>query len=362
MLKCESPPLPPIQHPHIFALLTYQQNRLFEWISAFGSPLHLVLPQIFEQNVQSFAQVFSDLDISGKILFAHKANKSPVFLECCAASEIGVDISSIYEMQSALAHGIRGENISVSGPMKDPRLLLLAVQHKATIVLDSITELQELINLSKRLNTEATSVLLRCTGPDIDSRFGLPLDEWRAIYPLLHQSKSLVSFRGFAFHLNGYSIKDRAKTTQQLCLEINRLRQESFTCNIINLGGGFTIPYVHLSDWQQFLERLNPNFFHRNKLLSEFYPYAPLVSKDQFLRQLLESQNDEILPLHTQLKQSSIEIWIEPGRALLDQAGLTIFRIQGINTRDKYHILTVAGNSFHLSEQWFNTEFALIQC
>lgn len=51
---------------------------------------------------------------------------------------------------------------------------------------------------------------------------------------------------------------------------------------------------------------------------------------------------------------------IEPGRALLDQAGISVFRVQGVKDRtasDGYAQVTVQGSSFNLSEQWFNSEF-----
>jgi diaminopimelate decarboxylase len=56
------------------------------------------------------------------------------------------------------------------------------------------------------------------------------------------------------------------------------------------------------------------------------------------------------------LRRDSITLLLEPGRALLDQAGITVFRIQGVKLRE-YGILTVDGTSFSLSEQWFNSEF-----
>ncbi|CAM5487428.1 hypothetical protein SGRIM128S_07488 [Streptomyces griseomycini] len=52
---------------------------------------------------------------------------------------------------------------------------------------------------------------------------------------------------------------------------------------------------------------------------------------------------------------------VEPGRALLDQAGCTVFRVQGVEERDGYAILTVDGSSLSLSEQWFESEF-LTRC
>ena len=50
-------------------------------------------------------------------------------------------------------------------------------------------------------------------------------------------------------------------------------------------------------------------------------------------------------------------LMLEPGRALLDQAGFTVFAVQGVKDLDGYGIVTVNGTSFSVSEQWFASEF-----
>ncbi|MEW2484666.1 hypothetical protein [Streptomyces sp. NPDC048411] len=57
------------------------------------------------------------------------------------------------------------------------------------------------------------------------------------------------------------------------------------------------------------------------------------------------------------IRDAGLELLLEPGRALLDQAGATVFRIQGVKDRDGYQLLTVDGTSLSLSEQWFNSEY-----
>jgi diaminopimelate decarboxylase len=60
--------------------------------------------------------------------------------------------------------------------------------------------------------------------------------------------------------------------------------------------------------------------------------------------------------LATLLRRAGIILLMEPGRALLDQAGCTVLRVQGVKSRE-YGIVTVDGTSLSLSEQWFNSEF-----
>lgn len=62
------------------------------------------------------------------------------------------------------------------------------------------------------------------------------------------------------------------------------------------------------------------------------------------------------------MKECGVALLVEPGRALLDRAGGSVFRIQGVKERDGYRILTVDGSSLSLSEQWFNSEYLPDPC
>jgi diaminopimelate decarboxylase len=57
------------------------------------------------------------------------------------------------------------------------------------------------------------------------------------------------------------------------------------------------------------------------------------------------------------LREAGVKLLLEPGRALLDKAGCTVFRVQGVKDLDGYGIVTVDGSSLSLSEQWFDSEY-----
>jgi diaminopimelate decarboxylase len=128
-------------------------------------------------------------------------------------------------------------------------------------------------------------------------------------------------------------------------------------CQHINIGGGFVVSYLASADWQA---SLGDEVFHADKHFSGFYPYHNKCSGADALKDVLQQQNQHQQTLTQRLRDLSVCLMLEPGRALLDQAGISLFSVQGckpvVGSLD-CHIATVKGMSYSLSEQWFNSEF-----
>ncbi|WP_223838696.1 type III PLP-dependent enzyme domain-containing protein [Saccharopolyspora pogona] len=127
--------------------------------------------------------------------------------------------------------------------------------------------------------------------------------------------------------------------------------------NTVSIGGGFTVDYVDPRDWQRFTESDRPSRYHANKTFDGFYPYHLPQAGPEMLAAILDTvpagEQDSLASL---LRGAEVALVLEPGRALLDQAGCTVFTVRGVKDRD-HGILTVDGTSLSLSEQWFGSEF-----
>lgn len=351
-----------IIHPDVNHFLENETSKIFELIEAFGSALHLVFPKIVEQNIKSYQQTFNDFDINGFILYAAKANKSRAFLEMISRCGLGADVSSLYELRQALAHGIQGKDIGISGSTKDLRLLLLALKHDCTIAIDSVQDLQNIFSVKKAANIKSIAdVLLRLndlTGQK--SRFGINTTDLASLYELLKLSGDEINLKGFSFHLDGYSIEERAKGIIRLIGEIETARQLGFNCDTIDIGGGFTISYIDEASWQNFNQSLlkDSSQFFGGKKPEKFYPYYNENAKENFLKKILENRDHTTKSIACLLKERNISLTIEPGRSLLDQAGITLLRVKDLKTfASGEKIVVVEANINSLSEQWFNSDF-----
>lgn len=349
------------RHAFVASLLDSHVHFLEELISGLGSPLHVVLPQVFVENVGRLQQVFEGYGLPGKILYAKKSNKADCFVRACAMQDIGVDVASSGELAKALAAGVVGKQIGVSGPEKTDKLLHEALHHHCLIAIDSLQELQRLVSLASRSSLSARVLLRSRLAIQKISRFGLDHQEREIALSLCQAQSGFIRLEGFSFHLCGYSVEERAQSANEmidLCLKAQE--RGVTTCRHVDIGGGLAVQYVEPQQWNEFLRQDVPEHYHAGKSFGGFYPYGTVRHGTQLLYDLLAHPVENGVSLAHKMRKHGIGIIVEPGRALLNQAGISIFEVLGVKNRhatDGYAIVTVQGSSFSLSEQWFNSEY-----
>ncbi|MER5959878.1 Y4yA family PLP-dependent enzyme [Streptomyces longhuiensis] len=328
---------------------------------AFGGPFHFLLPDAFATNLRAMRAALSAAGVDGFVYFAKKANKAAVFVEQAAAHGAGVDVASTAELREALGHGVRGEQLMVTGPAKDPALLLLAVTHGALIAVDALDELDAVITTAMAGRIRPARILLRVLPPaQPHSRFGMTGTEITTALQRCVEAGEALRMEGFSFHLSGYALEPRADLAARLVEQCLKARVMGLEASRISIGGGLPISYTDADSWHTFLQAQKPTHFHAGKTFKsgDFYPYHSPASKAHAVATLLETEPENgDSTLARVLTDAGVELLLEPGRALLDQAGATVFTVQGSKDRDGYQLLTVDGTSLSLSEQWFNSEY-----
>ncbi|WP_273795000.1 alanine racemase [Brucella intermedia] len=323
---------------------------------ATGGPFHLIHPKSFADNFAAFQRVLRQRNVAGRVYFGKKANKAGAWLREVAKLDGAVDVASSPEFVHTLANGVRGEDIGVTGAAKSDDLLWLASRHDATIAIDALDELERAIAIAAQIGP--IRVLLRVLPPqNPHSRFGFNPGDLSSALRRCKEARQHIIVEGFSFHLEGYAVLPRAEFAEalvKLCLETRR--QYGFPCSAISIGGGFACAYVEEKDWQVFRERLDPSQFHAGKNFCQFYPYHQSPTGASMLDAILMTPFGSG-KLASKLIAAQISLYLEPGRALLDGAGMTVFPVQGFKCNAEYGIVTVAGLSMSLSEQWKNSEY-----
>ncbi|MEY9991111.1 diaminopimelate decarboxylase [Streptomyces sp. V4I8] len=342
-----APPLPAHPDPRLDAILAGPLPHELSY--AIGGPFHLLLPDRFDANATAFGAVLDEFGVEGRVYYAKKANKAAAWIERCALSGTGVDVASSGELRDALGCGVRGEDIVVTGPAKADALLRVAVLQGCLIAVDALDELERVIEVGR-----PARVLLRRLPPaQPHSRFGL--DDGELETALVRCREAGVVMEGFSFHLSGYDPLLRAELAAELVDLCLKARALGLRADRISIGGGFAVDYTDAQHWDRFLRDQRPEHYHAGKSFdpADFYPYHSPVAGPDALRAVLAADG-----LAGRLREAGVRLLLEPGRALLDRAGCTVFRVQGVKDRPSgYGIVTVDGSSLSLSEQWFSSEY-----
>ncbi|MEV0030533.1 Y4yA family PLP-dependent enzyme [Nocardia sp. NPDC050793] len=334
--------------PHLLADIAF----------AIGGPFHLMYPARVAHNIREFRDAFTRAGVDGVVYYGKKANKSACVARACAENGAGIDVSSVGELTAALAAGVRGGELMVTGPAKSDDLLWLAVRHGALIAVDSLDELDRLGAITSA--AAPARALLRVLPAGSASRFGMTDDELARAQSVIAASgprgPEPVQLEGFSFHLPGYDAITRAEQAADLIARCTAARELGHPARIISIGGGFGVDYVPEAAWREFTEGVDHSWFHAGKSFGSYYPYHFPVPGAAMLSGILAHGE-----LARRLRDNDIRLAVEPGRALLDRAGSTVFRVQGSKTRhadgQPYQLLTVDGTSLSLSEQWFDSEY-----
>lgn len=340
----------------------HTSGLLHELAHGLGGPFHYLLPKRFDANLAAFRAALTEAGVEGRVYYAKKANKAGTFIDRCAAADAGVDVASLGELREALGHGVRGEDLVVTGPAKSGQLLRTAVQLGALVAVDALDELDRLLTLAgAHPAARPARILLRRYPPaQPRSRFGLDEGQLHEAMRRCAAAGDGVRMEGFSFHLSGYEVAPRAELASELIELCLKARVLGLQADRISIGGGFPVDYVPADAWSAFLADQGPAHYHGQKSFaaSDFYPYHSPVAGADALRAILTARpGGEGATLAVRLREAGVMLLLEPGRALLDGAGSSVFRVQGVKDRTGYGIVTVDGTSLSLSEQWFNSEY-----
>jgi len=281
----------------------------------YGTPLYVLSEDIIRENIKQIKKLFLSKYERTHVYYASKAFLTKAMARIVKDEGIGIDVVSYGELYTALEVGIDPKYIMLHGNNKSYEELHAAVKAKVgRIVVDSISELYFLDEIAKsqgevvkilfRLspNVEASTHKYITTG-QLDSKFGIPLDNLiidEAVRFAI-QSKNIL-LKGFHFHV-GSQIFDNTPYTESVSkvMELVKTLKDKFNFEAedLNVGGGYAIKYSDID----FPEPI------------EYYTDAIMEKVEQ---------------ASTSLHIVRPNVFIEPGRYIVGDAGITLYSIGSI--------------------------------
>lgn len=283
-----------------------------ELASNFGTPLYVYDVALIRQRAREFKETFEKHGVKAQVAYASKAFSTIAMVQVVHEEGLSLDVVSGGELYTALAADFPKERIHFHGNNKSRAELEMAIKEDVgCIVVDNFYEIALLQEITEQYQKKMP-VLLRLT-PGIeahthdyiltgqeDSKFGFDLQNGQAdeAVRLVQNSKGL-ELLGIHCHIGSQIFETTGfiMATQKLFAKMKEWKQRiEFVPQVLNLGGGFGIRYTE-----------------------EDQP----IPVSQYVEVIIEE-------VKKQSKQSEVEIpeiWIEPGRSLVGDAGTTLYSI-----------------------------------
>lgn len=283
-----------------------------ELAEQFGTPLFVYDVEKIRKNCRSFVNSFKELNVKAKVSYASKAFSSLAIIQLIEEEGLGLDVVSEGELYTAIKANFPAEKIQFHGNNKNYEELEMALDYGVgTIIIDNFYEIQLLEQLLQEKN-KRIDVLIRLT-PGIesethryimtgneDSKFGFNIQNGQAdaAFKQLHEHPH-IHLRGIHTHIGSQIF-----TTESFTLTVNLLfnilekwnNEAGFIPEVVNLGGGYGIRYTKDD--------------------------VPLPN-EQYVKAIVKQVNEEANRLAIPMP----EIWIEPGRSIVGDAGITLYRV-----------------------------------
>ncbi len=215
------------------------------------TPFYAYDRRLLEQRV---ARVRGILPPGVSLHYAIKANPMPALVGHMARLVDGLDVASGAELRVALDAGMDAQEISFAGPGKSETELAQAVAAGALLNVESSRELQLLADIARTLRCPARVALrvnpayeLKSSGMKMGGgpkQFGIDAER---VPEVLHEVARLgLAFEGFHIFSGSQNLRAEAICEAQsrgLELAIELARHAPAPVRVLNLGGGFGIPY-----------------------------------------------------------------------------------------------------------------------
>ena len=280
-----------------------------------GTPLYVYDAETIREKARALRDAFVPRFGRLKLRYALKANTNVAIVRLVLAEGFLPEVVSEGEIRAALRAGARGSDVLFTSSSKSPSEIEFALAHDVVLNVDNLDELGQAsraavargatARVSFRINPGVDPDTLHQINTGIpESKFGVHLDGGiaRTAYGT---AAGLPGVRVVGAHCHiGSQITDPAgylETARKMLGFARELKRDlGLTLEFVDLGGGLGIPYA---DGQS------------------------VMSADDLAAALAPVWAEEVALLGYEP-----ELWIEPGRFLVAQAGSLVARVNSVKT------------------------------
>lgn len=272
----------------LFKVLKHLNKKKIE------TPFLIIDKEKIREKISSIGQNIRNTTV----FYAIKANSNIEVLKFVNKFDIGFEIASEGELKILKSIGVKPERIITSNPVKSPKFLKIAASYGVNyFAYDSVDEVNKLAKFLPGCN-----VYVRLSVPNegsewpLSKKFGVEIDE--AVELLVYAKEKGLNPVGITFHVgsqctNVYNWNNALNKSKMVW---DLARGKGISLHLLNLGGGYPIKYTKNVVSVDTIEK------NIDKLIYEKFP-------------------------------ADVKIFIEPGRAVVGDAGIFVASVIGKTKR-----------------------------
>ena len=297
-------------------VLRFAGQDTAELAERYGTPLYLMDEDRLRHNCRVYCRAFKKyFGDSAKALYASKANSFKRVYEIMREEEMGIDVVSSGEIYTAAAAGYPMENAYFHGNNKTDADIRFAMDKGVgCFVIDNKEELEAVETEAARRNT-VQRVLLRLTpGIDphtyeaistgkVDSKFGVAIETGQAeTFTASALRMKHIELRGFHCHVGSQVFAENVfeRAAVIMLRFIAQIKDKyGYEAQELDFGGGYGVRYVDTD---------------------------PYLNVEEKIAQVAQAVKTECALLGIKMP----DIHMEPGRAIVADAGMTLYTVGSV--------------------------------
>ena len=273
----------------------------------FGTPLYVVDEAGFRERIQRYRAALSRFWERTELSFASKANSTLALLKIANDEGVTIDVASRGELEAAIRAGVPARRCHLHGNNKSLEEIRFALEQGVShIMIDHLGEIDMIAGLPQG---ETQFVLRVAPGVDpkthakistgqADTKFGFNLANGAAEEALLHATSKGIKIVGIHCHVGSQLMDGEAQENAGELLGaflVEMRARLGFELEYLNVGGGLGVKYLE-SDTPESIES------YVSRVMGKLVPM---------------------------LREAGIEpvIGMEPGRSLIAECGVTLYRV-----------------------------------
>ncbi|MNW36117.1 Diaminopimelate decarboxylase [compost metagenome] len=278
----------------------------------YGTPLYIMDEALVRQRSREYMEAFRASGLNFQVAYASKAFCVMAMCRLVEEEGLSLDVVSEGELYTALQAGFPANRIHFHGNNKTPEELEMAISANiGCFVVDNFTEMHMLQAIAAEKGL-SVNILLRVT-PGVeahtheyistgqtDSKFGFDIGNGSAFEAVELASNSLnLNLLGLHSHIGSqiFEVEGFQMAVERVAgFSIQVKEKLGVVFKVINLGGGFGIRYTEGD--------------------------TPLKVSD-YVKAITDSVKQSFGGAYAQLP----EIWVEPGRSIVGDAGTTLYTV-----------------------------------